>query len=176
MTKKEVEMNEEGVFRKWLEGCDAVVDEWREEGEEREKERKEREKRREMGEEEEEGKAVNEDTEAFEWPRSTSKSEVILFIESGRFRNDGSDRTRVQQSSTRASDFPSQLTLLPFPLPPSQPSSNATSRYIVNSGGRQKCPPSSSFSSTYVAHLSTSLPPSKTSSPPSSLARKLSSS
>lgn len=74
MTKKEVEMNEEGIFKKWLAGCDGVVEDWREEGEERDQARREREKRRERGEQVAGDDQKDIDEAGFDWPRSTSES------------------------------------------------------------------------------------------------------
>lgn len=74
MTKKEVEANEEGVFKKWLDGCDGVVADWREEGEEIERKRKAVLKRREKGEDIPEAEDMIVDEDGFEWPKSTGSS------------------------------------------------------------------------------------------------------
>lgn len=78
MSKKEVEMNEEGVFKKWLSGCDEVIAEWREEGEEIESKKKEIERRRLKGEEIPEEEQMVTDEEGFDWPRSTGECECAV--------------------------------------------------------------------------------------------------
>jgi hypothetical protein len=65
MSKKEVEANEEGQFRKWLKGVDESVEEWREAGRVAEAER-------EAGREEREKEGIDEPEREI-WPRSTGE-------------------------------------------------------------------------------------------------------
>ena len=118
MTKKEVEMNEEGVFKKWLDGCDSVVADWREEGEQIERDKKEIQKRREKGEEISPEEDLGNDEDTFDWPRSTGAPFPASL---------GSEGFRSAQSLTRC------------PCLPMQSSSSAIFKFGVNSGVQLRC-------------------------------------